>query len=87
MFNLTVVATCLGLMKEADNGRIISTTRHYIHEFEARATFLTWKIKFAELTATSLVGRIVQKGITCKNKYDTMTTNGSTNSTEADFLL
>jgi hypothetical protein len=40
-------------MNEADNGRIIFTTRHYIHEIDVVATFLTWKIKFAELTATS----------------------------------
>lgn len=45
MFNLTVLATCLGVMNGGDNGRIASTTRHYIHEFEARTTFLTWKIK------------------------------------------
>lgn len=50
MSSLTFLATCL-VMNEADNGRIISTTRHYIHELDTRATLLTWKIKFAELTA------------------------------------
>ena len=55
MFKLAVLTTCLSVMNEADNGRIIFTTRHYIHEIDAVATFLTWKIKFAELTATSLL--------------------------------
>lgn len=87
MFNLTVLDTCLGLMNEAENGRIISTTRHYIHAFEATATRLTWKIEFAELTATSPVWKDSLERYYYKNKYDIITTNGSTNSTVADFLL
>lgn len=49
MFKLTVLTTYLSVMNEADNGKIIFTTRHYIHEIDARVTFLTWKIKFAQL--------------------------------------
>ena len=71
-------------MNEADNGRIIPATRHYIHEFEARTSFLTWTIEFAELTATSSVGRI--SVTTYKDKYDIVTTSSSTNSTEAGLL-
>jgi hypothetical protein len=55
MNNLKVLVTCLCVVDEADNGRKISTDRHYIHELDARTTFLIWKIEFGGLTVTSLL--------------------------------